>query len=98
MRPPKASRWLARSGALNHEMVAAGVRIFVGGLQAPCATKALRRQSDGSVLVTDGLHLNAGEHVCGFWVLEAASPEAALEWGRKASIACRASIEVRPLH
>jgi hypothetical protein len=34
----------------------------------------------------------------GFWVLEAADLEEALAWGRKAAVACRASVEVRPFH
>lgn len=84
--------------ALNREMVAAGVRVFVGGLQAPGTARSLRRQPDGGVLITDGLYSNAGEHVGGFWVLEVATLDEALEWGRKASLACRASVEVRPFH
>jgi hypothetical protein len=39
---------------LNEEMVAAGVRIFVGGLSAASNAKSLRAQPDGKVLVTDG--------------------------------------------
>lgn len=84
--------------AINEEMVAAGVRVFVGGLQAPGTAKSLRRQPDGGVLVTDGLYLKTNEHVGGFWVLEVANLDEALGWGRKASIACRAPVEVRPFH
>jgi hypothetical protein len=84
--------------ALNEEMVAAGVRIFVGGLQPARSAKALRAQPDGTVGVTDGPYLKTAEHVGGFWVLETASLEAALSWGRKAAIACRAPVEVRPFH
>lgn len=84
--------------ALNDEMVAAGVRIFVGGLQPACRAKSLRAQPGGEVLVTDGPYIEAREHVGGFWVLEAASLDEALAWGRKAAIACRAPVEVRPFH
>jgi hypothetical protein len=84
--------------ALNREMIAAGVRVFVGGLQAPNTAKSLRPQPDGSVLITDGLYLKTTEYVGGFWVLEVADLDEALEWGRKASIACRAPVEVRPFH
>lgn len=80
---------------LNDEMVAAGVRVFVGGLQAPELAKALRLGADGEVRVTGGLYLDANQHVGGFWVLEAADLDAAVEWGRKAAVACRASVEVR---
>jgi len=81
---------------LNDEMKAAGVRIFVGGLQSIKRAKSLKKQRDGKVLVTDGPYLETKEHIGGFWVLEAASLEEALEWGRKAVLACRAPVEVRP--
>ena len=80
---------------LNDEMVAAGVRVFVGGLQMAPHAKTLRRAADGKVRVTDGPFAEAKEHVGGFWVLECPNLEAALAWGEKAVIACRAPVEVR---
>jgi hypothetical protein len=82
--------------ALNREMIAAGVRVFVGGLRPVGEARSARLQRDGSVLFTDGPFLEAKEHVGGFWVLECASLDEALEWGRKAAVACRAGVEVRP--
>ena len=84
--------------ALNDAMVAAGVRVFVGGLHPPDEAKSIRWRPGGEVSVGDGAYLRAGEHVGGFWVLEVADMNAALEWGRKAAAACRASVEVRPFH
>ena len=84
--------------ALNEEMIAAGIRIFVGGLQSAAKAKSLRSKSDGKVIVTDGPYIESKEHVGGFWVLECATLDEALEWGRKAVIACRAPVEVRPFH
>ena len=84
--------------ALNDEMVAAGIRVFVGGLHPARSAKSLQRQPDGKVLITDGPYLKTTEHVGGFWVLEAASLNEALAWGGKAAIACRAPVEVRPFH
>jgi hypothetical protein len=83
---------------LNDEMVAAGVRIFVGGLRAASSAKSVRVQPGGKVLVTDGPYLETKEHIGGFWVVEAASLDDALAWGRKAAVACRAPVEVRPFH
>jgi hypothetical protein len=80
---------------LNEEMEAAGVRIFAGGLQPSAKAKSLRAQPNGDVLITDGPYLETKEHVGGFWLLEAADLDEALEWGRKAVIACRAPVEVR---
>jgi hypothetical protein len=82
--------------ALNQEMAAAGVVIFVGGLNSHSDAKSLRAQPDGKVLVTDGPYLETKEHIAGFWVLEVADLNKALEWGRKAVVACRAPVEVRP--
>jgi hypothetical protein len=84
--------------ALNDEMEAAGVRIFVGGLRPAGSARSLRPQLGGEVLTTDGPYLQTREHVGGFWVLEAADLDEALVWGRKAAVACRAPVEVRPFH
>jgi hypothetical protein len=82
--------------ALNLEMMAAGVRIFAGGLHPASSAKSLRAKPDGKVLITDGPYLETKEHVGGFWLLEAADLDEALAWGRKAAVACRAPVEVRP--
>ena len=83
---------------LNEEMVAAGVRIFVGGLRPASSAKSVRAQPGGKVFITDGPYLETKEHIGGFWVLEAADLNEALAWGRKAAVACRAPVEVRPFH
>jgi hypothetical protein len=85
-------------GALNEEMKAAGVRVFVGGLQPHSSARSLRLQHGGKVLVTDGPFAETKEHMGGFWVLKATDLDEALEWGRKAAVACRASVQVRPFH
>ncbi len=84
--------------ALNDEMVAAGVRVFVGGLHPIRNAKSLRVQFGGEVHTTDGPYLKSTEHVGGFWVLQVADMHEALAWARKAVIACRASVEVRQFH
>jgi hypothetical protein len=82
--------------ALNDEMKAAGAIVFVGGLQLASSAKSLRVKPGGKVLITDGPYIETKEHIGGFWVLEAADLDEALAWGRKAAIACRAPVEVRP--
>jgi len=83
---------------LNDEMQAAGVRILAMGLQSSNKSKSLRAQPNGSVVVTDGPYLETKEHIGGFWILETADIGEAVEWGRKAVIACRAPVEVRPFY
>lgn len=53
--------------ALNDEMVAARVRVFVGGLRPVSSARTLR-DSNGRVLITDGPFIESKEHVGGFWV------------------------------
>ena len=81
---------------LNDEMVAAGARMFVCGLAAASNAKSLRKLPNGELLVSDGAYTETNEHVVGFWVVKAADMNEALAWGRKAALACRASVEVRP--
>lgn len=81
---------------LNKEMIAAGARDFAGGLHDVSLARSLRAGSDGQVVFTDGPYLETKEHIGGFWILECANMEEATEWGRKAVIACRVPVEVRP--
>jgi len=84
--------------ALNEEMIAAGVRVFAGGLKSESTARSLRLQPTGNVYLTDGPYTETKEHIGGFWILKTADMDEALEWGRKAAVACRASGEVRPFH
>ncbi len=52
--------------ALNEEMIAAGVRIFAGGLQPASSARSLRAKPNGEVLITDGPYLESKEHMGGF--------------------------------
>ena len=46
--------------------------------------------------MTDGPFAETKEQLGGFWVIEAADLDAALAWASKATVACRAPVEVRP--
>jgi hypothetical protein len=83
--------------ALNRELIAAGVRKFACGISPASNAKTVRRQSDGTVLVTDGPYAETKEHIGGFWILEAADMDEALAWARKGAISCDAVGEVREL-
>ena len=76
--------------ALNREMIAAGVRKFACGISPAANAKTVRKQSDGTVLVTDGPYTETKEHMGGFWILEAANMDEALAWARKGAISCDA--------
>ena len=83
--------------ALNDEMKAAGVRIFVGGLSPARSAKSLRAQPGGTVLITDGPYLETKELVGGITIVETADMDEALAWARKGAKACRAPVEIREI-
>src|SRR5207244_9817679 len=74
--------------ALNREMIAAGARKFACGISPASNARTVRKQPDGTVLVTDGPYTETKEHMGGSWILEAADQEEALAWARKSAIAC----------
>ena len=79
---------------LNAEMEAAGVLKFACGLGS---TKALRGQSDGGVLITDGPYLETKEHVGGLLILECADMDEAMAWARKGIFDAQGGMEVREI-
>src|SRR5438046_9070969 len=83
--------------ALNREMIAAGARKFACGISPPSNAKTVRKQPDGTVLVTDGPYTETKEHMGGFWILEAADMDEALAWARKGAISCAGACEGRAL-
>ncbi|MCP5182173.1 MAG: hypothetical protein H6993_13310 [Pseudomonadales bacterium] len=83
---------------LNREMVAAGVRQFAGGLQSPDRATSLRWTPEGELIQDNAVFLRTDMYLGGFWILNVADQAEAIAWGRKAARACRAGVEVRPLH
>ena len=83
--------------AVNRELIAAGVRKFACGISPAANAKTVRKQPDGTVLVTDGPYIETKEHMGGFWILECANLDEALAWARKGAISCDAAGEVREL-
>jgi hypothetical protein len=82
--------------ALNGELQSGGAWVFAGGLHPSNTATVVRAQGD-EILTTDGPYVEGKEHIGGFWVIKAPDLDAALEWGRRATRACRTPIEVRPL-
>ena len=54
------------------------------------------RQSGGDFLITDGPYTETKEHLAGFWVINAADLDEALEWAKLTAVAEQRPIEVRP--
>ena len=95
--PPEVLEPIMRDiEAVNEEMQAAGAWMFTGGLHPP-DTATVLRPDGGDVLVTDGPFAEGNEHIGGFWIIKAPVLDAALGWARKAAVACRLPVEVRPM-
>jgi hypothetical protein len=99
--PPPASVDLERIGrdlgALNTAMRQAGAWVFADGLVSPSSATVLRC-ADNQVLLTDGPYIESKEHLGGLTIINAASLDDAIEWGRKLAAATTLPVEVRQFH
>ena len=77
------------------EMQRTGTWVFGGGLHEPSAATVVRA-TDGDPVITDGPVAETKELMGGFWIIEAADLDAALDWATRASKACEGPVEVRP--
>ena len=92
---PDAQRIGPKVGAVNDEMTASGAWVFGGGL-VPASSATVLQANGEAVSMTDGPYAETKEQMGGFWVIDAADLDAALEWGRKCAVACEGPVEVRP--
>lgn len=85
---------LAAMGRYNEELVKAGVMLAGEGLHA--SSKGARVKFDGNKrAVTDGPFAETKELIAGFWLIQAASKEEAIEWVSRAPFDGGTEIEVR---
>ncbi len=91
-----AQRLVAQVGAFNEQLMEAGSWVFAGGLH-PASSATVVRAIGGEVSMTDGPYAESKEQMGGFWVIEAADLDAALDWARRAAAACEGPVELRPL-
>ena len=95
--PPERSQQVwAGVSSLGDKLSDAGAFVFKGGL-LPAESATVVRQSGGDFLMTDGPYTETKEHLAGFWIINAADLDAALEWAKLATVAEQLPIEVRPL-
>jgi hypothetical protein len=93
--PEQIGEIFAAHGAFGEAAGKAGVFVGGEGLQGT-NTATVVRVRDGERLLTDGPYAETKEQMGGFWVIEAADLDEALEWGRKCAVACEGPVEVRP--
>ncbi len=79
----------------NQKLEAEGAWVFAGGLH-PAIVATVVLVEGGEVLTTDGPFADTKEQLGGFWIINVADQDAALNWAAQASKACQAPVEVRP--
>jgi hypothetical protein len=75
--------YIARMGAYNDELIAAGVMLDGGGLQSSAkgARVSLR---NSEAIVTDGPFAETKELIGGYWIWQVKSLQDAIDWAKKA--------------
>jgi hypothetical protein len=82
--------------AFNEELKAAGQWVFAGGLHPTSTATVVRAGDGGDVITTDGPFAETKEQLGGFWVVTAADLDEALALAARATVACKAPVEIRP--
>lgn len=82
-------------GAFTAKLMDSGAFVFIGRLLGVESATVVRRSGD-DYPVTDGPYIESKENLHGFWIINAADPDTALNWARQATAASRLAIEIRP--
>lgn len=82
--------------ALTEDVKAKGVHVAAEGLQ-PVATATTIRIRDGKTLTTDGPFAETKEQLGGFYLLDCANLDEALEYAARIPSARFGAVEVRPV-
>jgi hypothetical protein len=88
---------VAAMGAYNEELQRAGVLLALDGLH-PSSEGARVSFAGGRPSVTDGPFAETKELIGGYWVIQAASREEAVEWATRCPAQGSAMIEVRRVY
>ncbi|HZU71324.1 MAG TPA: YciI family protein, partial [Acidimicrobiales bacterium] len=84
---PDAQRQAAQVSAFNEELQQSGSWVFAAGLH-PASSATVVRSAGGEVSMTDGPYAETKEQMGGFWIVEAADLDAALQLAGRAAAAC----------
>jgi hypothetical protein len=93
---PDMQRTFAQVDAFNAKLTQAGAWVFAAGLK-PASSATVVRGASGDISMTDGPYAESKEQMGGFWIIEAADLDAALDWAKQATVACEGPVELRPM-
>ena len=88
---------MARVGAVQAELRAAGAWVFSAGLHPPSSATTVRVRGE-DVLLTDGPFTEGKEHIGGFTIVRAPDLDAALGWAERMTRIITLPVEVRPFN
>lgn len=88
---------LAEMGQYNESMMQAGVLVDGQGL-AEADDGVVVDFAEDPPLATDGPYGELKELFNGFWIVETASQEEAVEWAKRAPLGAGSKVEVRRIH
>lgn len=88
---PKVDAW-------NQDAQDAGIFVFANGMHPPSSATVVRAAPDGEISMTDGPYVETKEMMGGFWIIDVPDLDTALDWAKRATVACELPVEVRPFH
>jgi hypothetical protein len=94
--PEQTRQVWAGVNALGDRMRDAGAFVFKSGMHGGAESANVVRQTGDDFLITDGPYTETKELLAGFWIINAANRQEALEWAKLAAAAELRPIEVRP--
>ncbi len=95
--PEQMEAMLEPWAAFDRALAEAGAFVAGEALQPSATATTVKVSGSGERTVTDGPFAETKEQLGGFYVIECADLDAALEWARKVPVAPGSSVEVRPV-
>jgi hypothetical protein len=80
----------------NERLQADGHWVFAGGLGEPSSATVIDNRGEAPI-ISDGPYVESKEFLAGFWLIEAADLDVALQLAGEGSKACNRKVEVRPV-
>lgn len=87
---------IAKMMKFNEELAAAGALVALDGLHPPLAGARVSFR-DGRCVVSDGPFMETKEVLGGYWVIQVASKEEAVEWAKRCPASDGDVIEIRQI-
>jgi hypothetical protein len=88
---------MAAIDVFNDRLRAHGNWVYANGLADPSSATVIDGRGEEPIF-TDGPFLESKEFLAGFWIIEAADADVALQLASEGSKACNRKVELRPMH